>query len=724
MGGGKKQIVTGYTYNGSYAAYLGIGPAKRLLQITNGDTVIWEGPIEISSANVNGYTVLNTSIGEIRFYWGSRTQNVDSLLDSLQIDRGAGPVAVPMPAFRGLIYFVCNDVAFGEQVTPPTLSFLYEVATSGLTLTAHSVDGDAVIPEAIYQFMTDTLAGAGVLPGDIDAASFAAAAEQTIDEGLAASPEMDSVQQCREWIGTMLSYIDGVIYWNGGKFVMKLNRAEDPTGLTVLSEAHLAEEPRPAPEQFENTWSRTIVNFHDRTNKWEETGADYNDPANSAIKGHKVTKAFNYPWFTRRDPAQLMAAFLGLKGGVPAGFWELTLLPSNHTLTVGQLVKLNYAKLGIVNRIVRIKSKRRGPPSNPGVTIEVFEEPQRDIANNFIPGLDDNNTIPGNTADFELVDTTPRLSWVPPDLKEGAADGFLIAMNRPATGEATGGEVHWTYSPVDQPYQLLATFGSFPAKAQVIRWHKIRTASFLLRVSMDTPYDYTWLQGLKDLNPEIFVVCGVREWVTSPAKNEHQPLSPWMRVVAGGVFDLISPTVIDVEVEATGWYGTDGIAYETEIDEGRFPTVHCYFGRVEDFAIYPTDVLNFERNAGNAIGDAALLRYLKTPLFNTTSSQGVADVAATTYDRNDLTMSDVGTLSREWGAAVKPTDEDFDVEGGLRAFLNSQGADYLGLGLDEIDDALGAVFDGTATADQTLLVASIDDVLGAMASSNQVVYHP
>lgn len=716
MGGGKKAIVTGYNYWGSLAAYICLGPVKRLHRITNGDTVIWSGPITSASADSNGCTILTTTLGSIRFYWGTFTQNPDAILSTLEIDRGSGPELVPMPAFRGLCYFVADDIAFGQQVTPPTLKFLYERESSGLAISSHLENGDAVLPEAIYDLLTNGLYGDGVAGGDLNTASFVAAAEKTIDEGLVASPDIDSAESSRELIGRLLGYIDGTIYFDGGQFVMKLNRVEDATGLPTITEADLLEEPEPDTDQFDQTWSRTIVTFHDRENKWEETGAEYEDKANAAIVGRKKTKVIPFPWVTRRAVADQMAVYQGLKGGLPHGYWRLVIDPARTDLRVGMLVKLTYARRGIVDRIVRIKRRARNKPSDPSIQLEVYEERQRDIGNEYFPNA--TYTIPGNTHDFTLPAPVPRLSWLPADLKEGAADGFMVALQRPASGGATGGEIWWTWNPVDQPYQLVAAFTTFPAKGTVLSWWHVRGgANWILRVQFDAD-QLDWLQALKEEAPEVFAVIGVRKW---PSLVPDM-LSPWMRLTPGGTFNLISPTVVEIEIDGGGRFGSDPISLEDEVSEGRYPTQHIYFGRVEDFGIYATDVLNFDRNLGNAVTDTGLLRYIKTPLENTTEAQSTTDVAAVTYDRNDFTASPQGTYSRDWGTAVTSAYEVLDVSAGLRASVAVEDASYPDV--DEFDDALGAIFAGTATADQTFMAESIDDVLGAMAESNQTKYHP
>lgn len=724
MGKGSQQIVTGNRFWGSFALAICFGPVHELLEISNGETVIWDGFIDYTSADGDGATVLNTDLGVVRFYWGSGTQNVDALLEGLVIDG----VPVPMPAYRWVCYAVCEDLSFGQQEVPPTLLFHIRrrgVTDLSLSLPAdhHIVEGDAILPEVIYDILTDRLYGLGVPTEYVDSVSFTAACEQTIEEGLVASPWLDDQEQAREFIGRILAYIDAVIYFDGGKFVIDLNRAADVSGAVSLTIADLLEEPKPTPSQFDETWNRTLVTFRDRENKWEETPEPYDDPANMAILQRKKTSVFNFPWVTRREVAKKIARFIGSKAGLPSTVWQLSLKPSFKTLRVGQLVKLTYAKLGVSNRILRIKRIRRGGPSAPEIEVTAIEERNRDIANDYIPSGDD-FTVPGmldpdGSSEFALTPTTPRLSWLPPKIKDdaGVEDGFLVAMNRPP-GIVRGARVYWTWNSTIEPYKFLFVVQSFPAKGSVVSWHKYR-GNWLFRVQLDTVADDTWLSTLRAEAPEIFAVVGVREFVTAPAKDEEQTLSPWLRWVPGGLMEHLTGTLIDIELEG-GWQDTPDLSYEGSVTEGRYPTVHIYFGRVEDFAMYKTDALNFERSAGNHIDDAQLARYIKTPLTGFRGSETLDDVTAVSYDRDDVTMSPDGTYSRDWGARVPSTAELFDIIAGQ--VLNGDPAPDYAL-IEDIDEALGAIHAGTASPAQVLLAENIDDVLGQMLSTGSPIYN-
>jgi hypothetical protein len=135
---GKKQIV-GYNYYGTFAQALGLGAATRLTRITSGETEIWTGDLDQSSRDADGMTLVTTTIGSLRFYWGRSDQNPDSLLESALIDFGSGPAAILVPAWRNVIYFVADDIAFGGAPSPPSLRFEFERQISPLTLSEAKV---------------------------------------------------------------------------------------------------------------------------------------------------------------------------------------------------------------------------------------------------------------------------------------------------------------------------------------------------------------------------------------------------------------------------------------------------------------------------------------------------------------------------------------------------------------------------------------------------------
>ena len=135
--------------------------------------------------------------------------------------------------------------------------------------------------------------------------------------------------------------------------------------------------------------------------------------------------------------------------------------------------------------------------------------------------------------------------------------------------------------------------------------------------------------------------------------------------------------------------------------------------------MHRTDALQFERAGANApidpatgeSSDTGLVRYFRTPVGKPTGTQQVSDAAQAEYDRDDTTMCPDGTFSRDWGARVLTTCEQFD--------LGVPGGEF-----DDLDEALGEIFDGTATAEQALVAGDLDLVLGAVTAANTQIYAP
>ncbi len=716
--GSRKKVTTGYRYHGGIAQAICAGPVDTLHAIYNGDTLIWDGPVHRASADADGKTVLNTSLGAVRFYWGLDTQNIDPDLAGVQIDYGSGPIPVPVPPWRGVCYVVSKRLEFGQQNSPPILHFDLTRRGSGLNLSAHEIGGDAVLPEVIFEYLTNTVWGLGMSENDIDGQSFVTAAEIVIAEGLGVSPTCDSATTLREFVGQLLSYIDGVLVSRAGKLALKLIRKESTEGIPALNEGDFLDEPEPSNEGFGDTWNLTRVSFTDRDNKYQQGVESYDDPANADIVGETVSRDFNFPFVKTRAVAKRLAKRLGIKGGVPALAWQLELKPKWHGLTPGSLVFLSYARLGIVNRLLRLTHVRVGGVERPVVEVEAAQENVRDSAHDYIPPQDNfsvpTKILPGGARPEVIVSTAPRVSWLPAPLKEGKSDGMLVACHRP-DGYSTLLELWWTYDPASLAFSRLEVTTSFPAKGTLLSWHRLRASHWLLRVRMDSDLDYNRLLDLT-ASAQFYAVVGQRLFRRAPFKDEHQVTALWLANVVGGYVNAAADRIIDLEVSG-GAFETSDLAFESVGTDARYPTGHIYFGRPEDFLIHRTDAIQFDRPGANAPIDPATgesydtgrIRYLRTPVGKPKRIQQVSDAAQVTYDRDGASMSPDGTFSRDWGSRVLTSYEQLDLAMP---------------GTEELDEALWQLFSGTATAEQALVAEELDLILGAVTAINSNRYAP
>lgn len=730
--GGSKSVTTGYNYSGTFAQAIGLGPATRLTRITNGQTEIWSGDLDQSSRDGDGMTLLTTTIGTIRFYWGRTDQNPDALLSLSQIDFGAGEVSLYVPAWPHVIYFVADNVAFGGSPTPPTLTFEYEVQKSLLTLSAHHVERDAVIPEVIYDVLTNALWGGGISTSRLNTSSFVTAAETTIAEGITASPYLDENSNVREFIGLLLSYIDGYLRYENGEITLGLMRKEDASSATVIDESLLADEPRPVNEGWRNTWNMTRVVFTDRDNDWESDAVEtFEDVANQALTGERVDEEVRLPFVTRRAVAKILAKRKGLKGGLPQMTWELEVLPSLRTLRPGDLAKLTYSKRGITNRLVRILEVNRSVRDNRTVRLTVEEEITRDEEHDYVPPEDDFSNGPQM---FALEDTTPRLSTLTTELKNGHPDGFAVFCHRPHK-LMQGFECWFTWNPLNRAYGLQNIATAFPAKGVVRWWTGCRNnTGWLLRINFQTEEDKDFVLALLDDGVDFYAAVGRRLYKSAGSSlDQHQVDVIWLQAVNDGYVNAISATELEMEFTG-GAFGSTSPAYETLGSNGNQPTLHIYIGRVvvggaDDFLMLAGNV-NFERAGPNSKPifringivqpDTDWKRHIRTPTFHLLDKQALLDSGKNIFDRNDTTMCPNGTYDTDWGERIEPLAELYDAVGFALVFGGAHPEeDYI----EALDTALYREAFGFASTDEFVLLEDTDAILGFITATGASWYN-
>jgi hypothetical protein len=790
--GGSSKVTTGFNYFGSIAQVVCCGPVDVLHEIKNGDTVIWTGPIYRSSAmDGQGKTDLTTTIGAVRFYWGTTGQTVDPLLASILINQGLGPVTAPMPSYAGLAYAVCEDVAFGTQTTPPTLLFLVSRFPSVLPLTGrvtriavtaggtgygsppsviltggggtgasatavltagvvtsivvntqgtgytsapavtfgsgaaaatayvfHEINGDAILPEVIYDWLTNTLYGMGLDPAHLNQADFIAACNTVVGEGVGASPVFDSVQTVREVIGKLLPYVDAAPRFVAGQIGLTLIRKEDTTGLPHLGDDDFTDEPYPVNRGYSETWNSTRLVFTDRANKFEEGVEPYDHAANAAVVGQSVDRQVNYPFITDREVAKIVAKRVGIKAGKPPFVFTVKLLPKWETLQPGGRVFVTSAKLGITDRLCRVTERQIGGPIKPDVELTLVLEETRDESNDYVPPPDFFLTPAfldqSGTSAFAIPAAQPRLLVLPTGLRED--DGFLCAVAKPEP-TARSLKVWWTWDSTVQAYRQIMLRDSFPIYGQIVTWTRIAPDRAILRVRFDVDNAEQMAVSAED-EFDLIGVTGQRR--VSPSANTHSVPGLWFHKAEGGYFAQPATRTFDIEVELAA-YDSDALDYQRGATAGRYPTDAIYFGKEEDFAIYNGEgkdprTLHFEQPYGNSRQDTDQKRRVKVTTSNHFQFKDLSSATEVWFDRNDTTMDASGTYSVEWGVKALTMAEWAEV-------LLGQLVEGPGLSLAaDLDLALGAVYDGTATANQTLLVDGFNLVLGQMIETNSLTY--
>ncbi|MGH8722154.1 MAG: phage tail protein, partial [Burkholderiales bacterium] len=402
-----------------------------------------------------------------------------------------------------------------------------------LTLAQHSLGGDAVLPECLYDVLTHPRYGVGLSPEVIDKASFEAAGATIIAEDFGASPVVRNESTLRNVVGQMLTYMRGVLYYDGGKIRLKLLREEVGESVTDITVDDLEEPPEPVPGEWASTWGQTRVTCLDKENAWEKTVIAYNDPANIRVRGTVVAQTIEREWITRTSVAKAEAARLGTLHGLPLATCSMRLRPAFRTLRPGQLLRLTYPKLNLAETFFRAEKVRAGGPADPAVHVDAIEDPARQTTLSYVPASIDAGQ-PGRVIEA-LAPATVRLAVLPDDLKAGSLDGMLVAISRP-TGITVRNEVHFTWDPSSASYALLASSSRFPVYGACQWWRRGTDGAWVVRFKVAGSYESGRIAAMAGTFDDLYLFTGRRLEGPPLPGDFHQMEPAILRRKIGGRF--------------------------------------------------------------------------------------------------------------------------------------------------------------------------------------------
>ena len=635
---GKKSqsIVTGYNYFGTYAMALHAGVIDSIEQIQYIENDLLSDPETPVDANTP--LTIATDVGDMIFYPGGSTQPVDSVLGGLGTQ----------PAYRDIAYIVFDNIAFGSQNSPPNVLFTIKRHPVQLTLSAHQVNGDAVLPEVIYDVMVNDRYGLGMDPSRIDKASFEAIGESLIAEGHGVSPILDGDQTAKQLISDLLLYSD-LALGRDANHKITLNRIRDQIAKPIDPNAFL-ERLEKEVSQWSETWVETRLEYSDRTAKGDTRSVTYHDLAAEANSSRNTYKEFRRPFFTQAALAHQHASQIGRAGGVPQVTFKGVLNRSYSNLMPGEIVSFTYE--GASKRVL-LTDVEVGGPKDPQVTFTGI------LDRSYL------KTRPVDVTDFIYTPATPnldnatfRITTLPDALKSDAKDGLLVAASR-ANAQQNGGIVSFAFD-LDGEWFELGQVTIFAMAAQINSWRHINAQYIALDVTFDSVDENAeFTQAVSRGNQRLLhVVSCFREVEASPAKDQHS-VDPAISIIRPGSVPTPHPTdarrwLIDVE---TALFGTKPYRFLESGIDGRYPTTRCFIGVENAFLKLPLQNWQFERGNPNDPTDTELVRYIR---LQTTTSNAVQTFSASpsiAYDRDLTTMNPSGTYTPDWNEASTPSHD-------------------------------------------------------------------
>lgn len=379
-----EKIITGYKYYIGMALAIGHGELEGIPEVRFGDKV--STPVVTDGGDHDIFT-----FNDEKLFGGTGTGGEGGVKgvmdvyygDSVQVGNAymAGVLGKPMPGLRTLAYVVLNQMYIGTSQYIKQISFVVDryPNTLGVTGGKHKI-GDDVNPICdMYDKLTNTLWGIGFTGGNINTASFIAAAETCYDEGLGISFLMDNPNQGEEWIREILRHVDGVFYSDPStaELVVKLARPDyDPDDLV-----HFTPDNADDCEFSRGSWEETIntvrVKYTDRAANFTERFVPVQNRANIETRGGWIeAEDYDFTMFSNATISNLVALRVLNTVSYPLAKLELMVDRRAYNLRPGSPIKVSWQweEQSISNLVCRVLSIDYGQIRQGKITLNVCED--------------------------------------------------------------------------------------------------------------------------------------------------------------------------------------------------------------------------------------------------------------------------------------------------------------------------------------------------------------
>lgn len=259
-GGGPDPQVTGHKYYMSWVQLLCTGPVDTLYSILeDNDKVVWGGTL---SRPASGKETITTSNGTVHFYFGTATQETDSVLTEIIGD------ATLTPAYRGMCYAVFDDYCIGNYNRCPSVKFVLRKVPDIAAITAvnpgvtlHTIGSFDYNPIYALYYILNTLTG---LPAEwLNTTAFASVAQTVSTEAHGISICFDQYQTASDYLENICAHLNMLLpYGVDGKFSPKLIRNDYVVAnLPLIDENVIMDEPSFTRKSWIDTYNEIKVGY-------------------------------------------------------------------------------------------------------------------------------------------------------------------------------------------------------------------------------------------------------------------------------------------------------------------------------------------------------------------------------------------------------------------------------------------------------------------------------
>ena len=302
------------------------------------------------------------------------------------------------PNYRGICYAVLRGFYVGTSSSPRPMAFVVRRCPDPLAMgpSFANLGGDANPAFVVYDLLTNSRYGLGILPARIDATSFEYAATLLKNEGLGVSMLFDSLQTADQIIGEVLRHADGVLYVDlqTGLWTIKLARAD--YDISTIPEIGVDDilSVQFARASWLETSNQVTLSYIDRANDFNTRTVKQEDNGNIAITGEVRTENVTFNGLSNGATAALVASRCLMGFTYPISKITITVDRKAWKYRIGGVFKLTWVPLGVVGMVYRIIKIGYGEVADGKITIDAIED---------IFGLN-----------FTLYDPPPASGWINP----------------------------------------------------------------------------------------------------------------------------------------------------------------------------------------------------------------------------------------------------------------------------------------------------------------------
>ena len=379
MGGSSKSTVVGYKYLLGMHVVLG-HPVDYVKRIIFADRKAWEGNVSSGEIFVNKLGLFGGESREggvhgiVRVLDGNASQGQDPYLQSF-----LGQV---IPAFRGVCSLVFESFYFG---TNPYIKALAVQVVRTQTKTNGSPQWDitnADIDEAlnpshlIRETLTSTQWGMGYPEGTVDEATFLEASATLKAESFGLSMMWNESSSIEDFLREVVNHIDAKVSVSPitGKWALSLIRKDyvvanilalDPSNIVSLdSFSRLA---------IGETINEVSVIYRDHEDNKDKTITVQN-LGNIQMQGAVVPFKVHYPGIPTAELAMRVAQRDLLARSTPLTKVKLSVNRTAAGISIGDVFKLTWPKLGLVDLVFRVGKVEAGTINDGTITLVAVED--------------------------------------------------------------------------------------------------------------------------------------------------------------------------------------------------------------------------------------------------------------------------------------------------------------------------------------------------------------